>query len=122
MLTESDIERITCRIVVGYAPLVVATFGSYAVGTARERSDLDLVVIKDLPEPPSARRRTISRLLFGVMHPLDIHVFTPEEFEDTVHDELSFPWIIVRQARIYHRSSGAERLVPSMGGSSARLR
>gem|GEM_PF-6090726 len=73
-----------------YAPLIVGTFGSYAVGTARDRSDLDLFVIKETPESPAARARAVQRLLFGILQPLDVHVFTPEEFEDTVYEELSF--------------------------------
>jgi hypothetical protein len=34
-------------------------------------------VIKETPENPEARARAVSRLLFGVLHPLDVHVFTP---------------------------------------------
>jgi len=114
MLTDDDIARITQRIVDGYGPLVVGTFGSYAIGTPKPRSDLDLFVIKDTPQVPQARRKAISRLLFGVLHPLDVHVFTPEEFEDTVNEELSFTWIIARQARIYHWRAGAELVMPSL--------
>jgi predicted nucleotidyltransferase len=114
MLTDADIQRIAARIVAGYGPLVVGTFGSYAVGLARSGSDLDLFVIKTTAQPGSARRRAVGRILFGVLHPLDIHVFSPEEFEETVHEELSFTWIIARQARLYHWADGAERLVPSL--------
>ncbi len=114
MLTENDIARIARRIVAGYAPLVVGTFGSYAVGTARERSDLDLFAIKETPLPSGARTRAVHRLLHGVLHPLDVHVFTPAEFEETVYEELSFTWVIVRQARLYHWTKEAERLIPSL--------
>ncbi len=114
MLTDADIQRMTGRIVAGYGPLVVGTFGSYAVGLARPRSDLDLFVIKATAAPAAVRRRAVGRLLFGILHPLDIHVFTPAEFEETVHEELSFTWIIARQARLYHWAEGAERVVPSL--------
>jgi uncharacterized protein len=95
-------------------PLVVGTFGSYAVGLARPKSDLDLFVIKATVEPDYARKRTVKRLLFGVLHPLDVHVFTPEEFEEMAHETLSFAWVIVRQARLYHSTNEARRLVPSL--------
>jgi predicted nucleotidyltransferase len=114
MLTENDIARISRLIVKAYAPLAVGTFGSYAVGCARDRSDLDLFVIKETPESPAARVRAVKRLLFGVFHPLDVHVFTPDEFEDTVFEELSFTWVIARQARLYHWTEEARRLVPSL--------
>jgi predicted nucleotidyltransferase len=116
MLTENDIRRVALRIVTGYGPLVVGTFGSYAVGTAKPSSDLDLFAIKGTREPASVRRRTVGRLLFGVMHPLDVHVFTPEEFQGAVDEELSFEWVIARQARVYHWSHEAERRVPSLAG------
>jgi predicted nucleotidyltransferase len=92
----------------------VGTFGSYAVGTARNRSDLDLFVIKETPETAAARARAVRRLLFGILHPLDVHVFTSGEFEDTVNEELSFTWVIARQARLYHWTEEARRLVPSL--------
>lgn len=114
MLTEGDIERIAQRIATGYGPLVVGTFGSYAIGAAKPRSDLDLFVIKRTPQQPAARRKAISRLLFGVLHPLDIHVFTPEEFEEDVSEELSFSWVIARQARIYYWTDAAARATPSL--------
>jgi predicted nucleotidyltransferase len=114
MLTEDDIARISHRIIRAYAPLVVGTFGSYAIGSAHDHSDLDLFVIKQTPENPAARTRVVQRLLFGTFYPLDVHVFTPEEFEDTVYEELSFTWVIARQARLYHWTDEAKRLVPSL--------
>lgn len=112
MLTEDDISRIVAKIVQGYAPLAVGTFGSYATGSARDRSDLDLFVIKQTPDPRAAK--IVRRLLFDVIHPVDAHVFTPEEFEDTVHEELSFTWVIERQARLYYWTQEAANLVPSL--------
>jgi predicted nucleotidyltransferase len=112
MLTENDIARIANKIVEGYGPLAVGTFGSYATGTARDKSDLDLFVIKQTYDPHAAR--AVKRLLFGVIHPVDAHVFTPDEFEDTVHEELSFAWVIARQARLYYWTHEAANLVPSL--------
>jgi predicted nucleotidyltransferase len=101
MLTENDMARIADRIALHFASLVVGVFGSYAIGLARNRSDLDLFVIKDCAERPPARQLPVRRLLFGVLHPLDIDVFTPEEFEETASMQLSFTWNIARQARLY---------------------
>ena len=114
MLTENDIVRITSRIVDSYAPLVVGVFGSYAVGSSRDKSDLDLFVIKETSESPKARMRTVRRILFGVLHPLDIHIFTPQEFEETVYEELSFTWVIVRQAHLYYWRKEVVSLIPSL--------
>jgi predicted nucleotidyltransferase len=114
MLSEDDIVRIARRIVDGYRPLVVGTFGSHATGRAHAKSDLDIVVIQRTPEPRQARRQRVQRMIFGVMHPLDPHVFTPDEFEETAYEELSFAWVIARQARLYHWTADALRVVPSL--------
>ena len=114
MLSERDIERITSRIAREYAPLVVGLFGSYAIGTPREDSDLDIFVIMQSAHPPPGGARAVRRMLFGVLHPLDIHVFTPEEFEEEAYETLSFAWVIARQARVYHAAEEAKRLVPSL--------
>jgi predicted nucleotidyltransferase len=114
MLSDDDIARIIDRIVAHQAPLVVGMFGSYAIGTAGPNSDLDLFVIKDTAEQPVARQHALRRTLCGVLHPLDIQVFTPEEFEETAYEALSFAWVIVRQARIYHATEEARRRVRSL--------
>jgi predicted nucleotidyltransferase len=114
VLSEGDVSRIAARVAREYGPLVVGAFGSYAIGIAREGSDLDLFVIKETAEHPDARRRAVQRMLFGVLCPLDVHVFTPREFEETVHEELSFTWVIARQARIYHWAKEATQRVPSL--------
>jgi hypothetical protein len=54
-------------------------------------------VIKETPENPAVRSRAVQRLLLGIFHPLDVHVFTPEEFEDAAYEELSFVRDIIRQ-------------------------
>jgi uncharacterized protein len=114
MLSDDDIARIVDRIVAHQAPLAVGTFGSYAIGRAGPNSDLDLFVIKDSAEQPVARQHAIRRVLFSVLHRLDIHVFTPEEFEETAYEALSFAWVIVRQARIYYATEEARRRVRSL--------
>lgn len=114
MLSDRDIQRIVSRIVAGCRPIAAGTFGSYAVGLARESSDLDLFVVQRTTLPNEARRRAMFRHVFGVMHPLDVHVFTPEEFEAGAREELSFVWVIARQARLYHWTAEAALLVPAL--------
>jgi predicted nucleotidyltransferase len=117
MLSDRDIRRIVSRIVAGCRPIAAGAFGSYAVGLARESSDLDLFVILRTTLPNSARRRAVNRHLFGVMHPLDVHVFTPEEFEADAREELSFAWVIARQARLYYWTTEAAVQVPALSAA-----
>jgi predicted nucleotidyltransferase len=120
MLTDHDIERIAHRIVEATSPMVVGTFGSYSIGTAHDGSDLDLFVIRESTESRAVRARAVRRHLFGVIYSLDVHVFTPKEFEDAAYDVQSFPWVIARQARIYYWTTAAARAVPSLVPASAR--
>lgn len=121
MLSDRDIQRIVSRIVAGCRPIAAGSFGSYAVGLARDSSDLDLFVIQRTALPNAARRRAIYRHLCGVMHPLDVHVFTPEEFEADAREELSFAWVIARQACLYHWTEEAALEVPALARGRKRL-
>src|ERR1035438_2405033 len=113
MLTENDIAAISRRIVDACAPLAVGTFGSYATGSACSHSDLDLFIIKR-GSRSAATARAFRCLLFDVLHPVDLHVFTAEEFEESVYRYLSFTWVIARQARVYYWTDDAGRFVPSL--------
>ena len=118
MLTDNDIVRISARIVRGCAPLALGTFGSYAVGTPKAHSDLDLFVISKTGGGLGSRVLTVRRLLFGILHPLDVFVFTPVEFEASAYQPQSFTWIISKQARIYHWTEQATLLVPSLASKA----
>jgi uncharacterized protein len=120
MLTERDIQRIVDRIVEGYAPELVGIFGSYAIGRATKASDLDLLVIKRTPEIRPVRILTVRSLLLGVLHPLDIHVATPEEFEAARREEYSFSWSVARQAKVLFRAQGVTLLADAREWSRAR--
>ena len=119
MLTENDIGGIVRRIVHGCAPLAVGIFGSYAVGAAHDRSDLDIFVISQRAGNLAARVLFVKRLLFGVLHPVDVFVFTPQEFEETACSEESFAWVIVQQTRLLHWTSEATQIVPSLAAKGA---
>lgn len=76
MATESTrlYQEITRRIVDAASPVKVILFGSWARGTARSGSDLDLLVIER--DPVSAHQESIRlrRLLRDLEMPIDIIV------------------------------------------------
>lgn len=117
MLTETDIARIAERVAAAYRPVAVGIFGSYATGTATGRSDLDLFVIRKPGMAFPADIFAVRRLIFDVIHPVDVQVFNPAEFEESAREYQSFTWIIARQARIYHWAADAEGLVPSLASA-----
>lgn len=64
-----------------YEPEKVVLFGSAARGGAHDDSDLDLAIIKDTDQPFYQRVRDVRKLLRS-RNPLDVFVFTPQEYED----------------------------------------
>jgi predicted nucleotidyltransferase len=118
MLSENDIARIAERIARNLNPFAVGIFGSYAIGTAHERSDLDLFVIKEGREPHGMRQHAVRRQLFHVLQRVDIQVFSPTEFEEAARERMSFAWIIVRQARIYYWTEEAQRRMPLLAAKA----
>ncbi len=70
-----------------YHPKQIILFGSYVSGQQTEYSDVDLVVIKTTDLPFLERQKQVYRLL-RTLTPVDIFVFTPEEFKKGKHNNL----------------------------------
>ena len=75
----TTVEAIVERLVAGYAPDRIILFGSRAAGTARDDSDVDLLVVKETDRRPVERRMEVERLLADRALPIDVVVYTPEE-------------------------------------------
>ena len=75
------IQDILEKLLAGYAPQKVILFGSYAYGTPRPDSDIDLLIVKETSERLIDRWVTVRRLLSDSkrMIPLETLVLTPEE-------------------------------------------
>ncbi|MXV77232.1 nucleotidyltransferase domain-containing protein [Candidatus Poribacteria bacterium] len=56
MVTKKDIQATCDDIVREFAPLQVILFGSHAYGTPTENSDVDLLVVMDIPESETTRQ------------------------------------------------------------------
>lgn len=70
-----------------YNPEKIILFGSYAYGLQKEDSDVDLVIIKTTNLPFLDRQKQVHMLL-RTFTPVDVFVFTPEEFEKGKHNNL----------------------------------
>jgi HEPN domain-containing protein/predicted nucleotidyltransferase len=73
------VEDIIHRVIETCKPDRIILYGSHARGTAREGSDVDLLIVKDTVEPPTKRRTEVERFLSDRQLPLDINVYTPQE-------------------------------------------
>ena len=101
---EELIHRIVDNLVSGYSPQQVILYGSYACGTPRADSDIDLLIVKETEEPFGDRlieaRKAVERLSSGI--PMDLLVMTPGEIEVRLAKGDHFIEDIVRNGRLLY--------------------
>jgi predicted nucleotidyltransferase len=103
MLIDSNtIAYIVHRIATNTNPDKIFLFGSYATGKANEDSDIDLLIIKDTAEPRHKRSIEIQRLLKGSKLPVDILVYTNDEFEREKSIHSSFVNSAIQEAKLLY--------------------
>ena len=79
MVTRQDIQATCDDIVREFAPLQVILFGSYAYGTPREYSDVDLLVVMAIPKSETRRQEREIRERIPRHFRMDLLVHSPEE-------------------------------------------
>lgn len=84
----------------------VILFGSLARGTQTERSDIDLIVVRETNERFVERPTEILMLLYGKLRgwAIDVLVYTPEEYERMLAHGNFFLTRAVREGRIVYES------------------
>ena len=80
MVSEQTLNEITRRLVDKFHPVSVILFGSQARGTSRDGSDIDLIVICEHFANRNDLEASMYAALRGIDVPIDVLVFTPEEF------------------------------------------
>jgi uncharacterized protein len=86
-----------------YQPQRIILFGSAARGEADADSDLDVLVIKETPEPFVQRLETMARLCPPGVH-ADILVYTPEELQRMVEDGNPFILRALEEGRVIYEA------------------
>jgi predicted nucleotidyltransferase len=86
VIDEKLIDRVRRRIVEAFQPEAIYLFGSAAQSEQREGSDLDLLVVMNLPEgvTPRIQSSRIRELFLGWRVPMDIVVQAPKTFRETM--------------------------------------
>ncbi|MBI4646741.1 MAG: nucleotidyltransferase domain-containing protein [Bacteroidia bacterium] len=102
MISQTQINEVVKKIVNNYKPEKIYIFGSYAIGTATENSDLDLIIIKNTDLPPHKRIYNVRMLLLDTIFPLDILVYTPEEIYKEGENKFSFIHNIFKIAKVIY--------------------
>ena len=102
LITKDQINQVVETIVQNVHPDKVILFGSYANGNPGEDSDLDLLVIKDMPQKRIQRGREIRKYLRGIGIPIDLLVYTPQEIEEWRDTKAAFITKIIDQGQVLY--------------------
>jgi HEPN domain-containing protein/predicted nucleotidyltransferase len=112
------IVKIAERIVERFSPQRVILFGSQAKGQAHEGSDIDLcVVMETCGKPPHQIAREIEREVESLAPkvlwrgkslsvPVQVHVFSPEDFEASLMRAGNFVTTIAREGIVLYEAEG----------------
>lgn len=90
MINQDKIDDLVSRITMKFDPDKIILFGSYATQNQTSDSDLDILVIKETKLPFHQRSNEIRYHLLGLMIPMDILVYTNEEFDKEKNSRFSF--------------------------------
>jgi predicted nucleotidyltransferase len=102
MISEEKINDIIKKITSNYFPDKVILFGSYATGKASENSDLDFIIVKKTDLPKHRRGAEVRKFLYGSLVPMDLKVYTPEEFEMELDDKYSFLSSAIKDSKLLY--------------------
>jgi predicted nucleotidyltransferase len=90
------------RIVNNIDPEKIILFGSYANGNNNEDSDLDLIIVKKSNLPKHKRGIEIRRLFYGLLIPMDLKIYTPEEYNNELNNKYSFLYTAIKESKILY--------------------
>jgi len=106
MFNDQVLSTIVQRIVAAVQPQKIILFGSLARDEDSAHSDIDLMIIKESTLPRHRRYAEVRRLFWGMGLPMDILVYTPEEFTRYQSVPGSFTNTVAREGKVlYERTA-----------------
>lgn len=97
------LAEIVRRLVAFYRPDRVYLFGSAARGDAGADSDYDFMVVVPDGTPPAVRSSpAVFKALLDIHAPIDVLVWTRDDFDKRLHLRVSFPSTIVREGKLLY--------------------
>ena len=106
-VNEELLQTITTRITEAIRPQKIILFGSWARGERDSHSDIDLLIIQESSLPRPQRYAQVRRLFWGMGLPMDILVYTPEEFARYQSVPGSFTHTVAREGKVLYARPGA---------------
>jgi predicted nucleotidyltransferase len=103
---EELLQTITTRIAEAIHPQKIILFGSWARGERSPHSDIDLLIIQESTLPRPQRYAQVRRLFWGMGIPMDILVYTPEEFARYQSVPGSFTHTVAHEGKVLYARPG----------------
>lgn len=100
------LRTITTRIAEAVRPEKIILFGSWARGERGPHSDIDLLIIQESDLSRPQRYAQVRRLFWGMGVPMDILVYTPEEFARYQSVPGSFTHTVAREGKVLYARPG----------------
>ena len=107
MVTRQEIQATCDDIVRQFAPLQVILFGSYAYGTPTEDSDVDMLVVMDIPKSEFRNKAVEIQQHIPRRFSMDLWVRSPEEIAYRVSYNDWFLRDITEKGEVLHGSDAA---------------
>ena len=107
MVDQHAIQATCDDIVREFAPLKVILFGSHAYGTPRDDSDVDLLVVMDIPESETLAKAVEIRKRIPRRFRFDLMVRTPDEIAYRVAHNDWFLRDVTERGKVLYESADA---------------
>ena len=99
----SELAGMLDRLIRAFQPEVVYVFGSQARGDATSDSDVDVMLVVNDSDEPSYRRAQAAYGIVGLHRtPLEILVWTREEFDRRRPNPATLPATILREGKVLY--------------------
>ncbi len=96
--TDPNISDAVTKLRSYFKPLKIYLFGSQAKGTAKEDSDYDfLIVIENSEKTLPERMIEANHVLKGRKYPVDIFVYTKQEFNESKDEFGSIAYLAINE-------------------------
>ena len=106
VLDNELLDSITEKIVQAIHPCQIILFGSHARNEAGLHSDIDLLIVQESDLSRPQRYAQVRRLFWGMGIPMDILVYTPEEYARYQSVPGSFTHTVAHEGKVLYAEPG----------------
>ena len=102
MITQQQIQDVLHSIIASYEPNKVILFGSMVNDNGANANDIDLILIKPTTLPKHLRSVELYKLFLKTQIPIDILVYTPNEYDDEIKNNFSFLYKALQNSKVLY--------------------